>query len=473
MDIEQLREAHKKNLAEREQKQKALDEARAAMKKVTDGAEARGDGALSADEVKAHTEARDKATALVAEIKALDEARAETEQRIDDWEASEAARAAAEESAKRYGGTERVERVNEPDLYRKGGEHSFFSDIYRMRYDADPMATERIMRHQRVHDSEARAVGTSAFAGLVVPQYLTEDYAAVAREGRPLADFIGARPLPPEGMTLNVPRGDTGTLVNSQSTQNNNVSEQDVGNTDIVVPVVTIAGQQNMSRQSIDRGRNTDDEVMQDLAEAYAARQDKQVINGTGANGQHLGILGTTNVNTITVVSTDGVTQVRQIAGAISSVHSGRFMPPNVIVVHPRRWAYWSQSTDSQGRPIVTPNANGPQNAFGVGDLVAAKGIVGTLYGLPVLADPNIPTTLSYDVTQSSTTDPIIVTKATDLRLYEDSPVPRRVRFEETLAGQLTVKIVAFDYSAFTAGRYPTATVVLAGSGLTTPVFGA
>src|SRR5690606_5214449 len=215
VDIEQLREAHKKNLAEREQKQKALDEARAAMKKVTDGAEARGDGALSADEVKAHTEARDKATALVAEIKALDEARAETEQRIDDWEASEAARAAAEESAKRYGGTERVERVNEPDLYRKGGEHSFFSDIYRMRYDADPMATERIMRHQRVHDSEARAVGTSAFAGLVVPQYLTEDYAAVAREGRPLADFIGARPLPPEGMTLNVPRGDTGTLVNS------------------------------------------------------------------------------------------------------------------------------------------------------------------------------------------------------------------------------------------------------------------
>ena len=471
MDVKELRDAIQENLATRSDKQKQLDEARTEMRAVTDGAEKRGDGNLTADEVAKHTAARDKATGLQEELRKLDEARTEIEQRVDDWEASESARAAAEESAKKYGGTSPVSRVNEPDMYRREGQYSFFADMYRMRYDADPMATERIMNHQRHADQEARAVTTSAFAGLVVPQYLVDDFAPVARQGRPLADFIGSRPLPPDGMTLNVPRGDTGVVVTGQS-QNINVAEQDIANTDIVVPVITIAGQQNMSRQSIDRGRNTDDEVMGDLAEAYAAEQDRQIINGSGGLTQYMGILGTTNVTTITVTATSGITQVRQVAGGVSRVHSNRYLPANVIVVHPRRWAYWSQSTDSNGRPIVTPNAHGPQNAFGVGDLSTAKGIVGDIYGIPVLTDPNIPTTLSYDVTQSSTTDPIIVTKATDLRLFEDDPMPRRVRFEETLAGQLTVKVVAFDYSAFTAGRYPTGTVVLAGSGLTTPVFG-
>lgn len=471
MDIDQLREAIAENLKERATKQAALDQTRAEMKAVTDGAETRGDGNLTADEGAKHTAARDKGTALVGEIRSLDEARTEMEQRVDDWEASETARAAAEKSAEKYGGTAPVRGIKEPDLYRKGGDHSFFGDIFRMRFDADPMATDRIKRHQVHADSEERAVTSTSFAGLVIPQYLVDDFAPVARQGRPLADFIGSRPLPPDGMTLNVPRGDTGVVVTGQS-QNINVAEQDIGNTDIVVPVVTIAGQQNMSRQSLDRGRNTDDEVMGDLAEAYAAEQDRQIIAGTGGLTQYMGILGTTNVATISVVASAGITQVRLVASAVSQVHSNRYLPANVIVVHPRRWAYWSQSTDSNGRPIVTPNAHGPQNAFGVGDLAASKGIVGDIYGIPVLTDPNIPTTLSYDVTQSSTTDPIIVTKATDLRLYEDDPMPRRVRFEETLAGQLTVKVVAFDYSAFTAGRYPTGTVVLAGSGLTTPVFG-
>lgn len=476
MDIDQLRTAIAENLKERATKQAALDQTRAEMRSITDEIEKRDDKTPTADEVAKHTALRDKVSALQDELRKLDKDRTETEQRVDDWEASEAARAAAEKSAEKYGGTETTTvRVGaEPDVYRKGGDHSFFVDAYRAQRYGDFHASERIRRHQAMNENgmEARDAASSAFAGLVVPQFLTDDYAPVARQGRPFADFIGSRPLPPEGMTLNVPRGNTGTLVNSQTTENAAVAERDMGNTDIVVPVVTIAGQHDMSRQSIDRGRNTDDEVMADLAEAYAAELDRQAINGAGTNGEYLGILGTTNVTSITITSASGIGQVRQVAGAVSRVHSNRFLPANVIVVHPRRWAYWTQSVDSQGRPIVTPNAHGPQNAFGLGDLVGAKGIVGDLYGIPVLSDPNVPTTLSFDVTQSATTDPIIVTKATDLRLYEDAPVPRRVRFEETLAGNLTVKIVAFDYSAYTAGRYPTGTVVLSGSGLTTPVFG-
>lgn len=474
MDIEQLRAQIKANLAERATKQTALDEARAAMKSVTAGAEQRGDGNLTGDEVKAHSEARDKATGLVAEIKALDEARTETEQRVDDWEASEAARAAAEKSAEKYGGTATtpVRVGQEEQTYRKDGKHSFFRDMYAMRAYGDPLAQERMLRHAHQNAIEQRDADAGSFAGLVVPQYLVDDYAPVARAGRAFADFIGGRDLPPEGMTLNVPRGTTGTLVGSQTTENTAVAEQDVDNEDIVVPVRTIAGQHDTSRQALDRGRNVDMEVMNDLAEAYAAELDRQIIVGSGANGQHLGVLGTTNVASVTVISTAAVTQIRQIADAAQRVHTGRFQAPTVIVVHPRRWAYWVQSVDSQGRPLVTPNNHGPQNVHAVGDLTAPNGVVGDLFGIPVLVDANVPTTISTTTTQGSTEDRIVVTKATDLRLYEDNPVPRRVRFEETLAGNLTVKIVAWDYSAFTAGRYPTASIVLAGSGLTTPVFG-
>lgn len=474
MDIDQLRDKIAENLKERAAKQAELDQTRADMKSVTDGAEQRGDGNLTADEVAKHTAARDKGTALQTEIRALDEARTEMEQRVDDWEASEAARAAAEKSAERFGGTQPTQvRVGaEESVYRKGGEHSFFADLYRYRFDGDPLAADRVLRHAKQAELEARDASTSSFAGLVIPQYLVNDFAPVARAGRPLADYIGARALPPVGMTLNVPRGATGTVIASQTTENLAVAEQDVVNEDIVVAVRTIAGQHDMSRQSIDRGVGTDQEVMSDLAEAYAAELDRQLITGTGANGQHLGILTTTNVSTITVTSTGAVTQIRQIADAAQRVHSNRFQAPTVIVVHPRRWAYWVQATDSSGRPLVTPSGHGPQNVWAAGDLTAPNGVVGDLYGIPVLVDANVPTTISTSTTQGSTEDRIIVTRATDLRLFEDDPMPRRVRFEETLAGNLTVKIVAWDYSAFTAARYPTASVVLAGTGLTTPVFG-
>lgn len=474
MDIEQLREAIKKNLTERQEKQTTLDEARAALKKIADGVEERGDTSPNADEVKAHAEAREKATKAQADIKELDEARSEMEQRVDDWEASEAARQAAEKSAEKYGGTQPlpIRGGKEEQVYRKDSPHSFFGDLYAYRYGADPLAADRIVRHARQTELEARDAATTAFAGLVIPQFLVDDFAPVARAGRPLANFIGGRDLPPDGMTFNVPRGNTGTVVVSQTSENTAVAEQDVDNADVAVAVRTIAGQQDMSRQALDRGRNTDELVMADLAAAYTAELDRQVINGTGANGQHLGILSTTDVATVTVTSTSGVTQIRQVADAVQRVHSERFMPATVVVVHPRRWAFWAQSTDSNGRPLVTPRGNGPQNVFGTGDLTMADGIVGDIYGLPVLTDPNIPTTLSHDSDEGSTDDAVIVTRHSDMILWEDDPLPRRVRFEETLAGQLTVKVVAWDYSAFTAARYPSASIVLTGSGLTTPTFG-
>lgn len=472
MDINQLRDEVKKNLEERKTKQSELDDAQSEMEKVTAAVEKRGDTKPNDDEGKAYAAQREKRDKAKDELAKLDEARTEIEQRIEDWEETERARKAAEESAKKYGGTQMttVKVGEEEPVYRKDGNLSFFGDLFAYRYNADPLAAERIIRHAKQTQLESRDASTGDFAGLVIPQFLVDDFAPVARAGRPLANFIGGRPLPPDGVTFNVPRGNTGTVVVSQTSENTATAEQDIDNSDVAVAVRTIAGQQDVSRQSLDRGRNTDEMVMQDLAAAYAAELDRQIINGTGANGQHLGILSTTDVATVTVTATDGVTQMRQIHDAVQQIHSNRFMPASVIVIHPRRWNYWLQSTDSNGRPLLVPENVGPQNAFGTGDLTTAQGVVSGFSGLPVLLDPNIPTTLSND--SGGNEDAVIVTRSSDLILWEDDPLPRRVRFDETLAGQLTVKIVAWDYSAFTAARYPSASVVLSGSGLTTPTFG-
>src|SRR5690606_40640057 len=133
--------------------------------------------------------------------------------------------------------------------------------------------------------------------------------------------------------------------------------------------------------------------------------------------------LPTRRSSDLTVTATEAVTQLKQLADGIQQIHTGRYQAATVIVVHPRRWAYWSQSTDSNGRPLVTPSGHGPFNAFGVGDLSVADGVVGGVFGLPVLTDPNIPTTLSND--SAGNEDAIIVTRHTDLRLYEDDPMPR------------------------------------------------
>ena len=67
--------------------------------------------------------------------------------------------------------------------------------------------------------------------------------------------------------------------------------------------------------------------------------------------------------------------------------------------------------------------------------------------------------------------DAIIVAKADDILLWEDSIAPTELRFEEVGGDTLQVKLVVYGYSAFTAGRYPTAICKVTGTGLVTPTF--
>ena len=75
----------------------------------------------------------------------------------------------------------------------------------------DPGAAQRIQQHmaeERIHRPglEARAVATTAFAGLTVPQYLTDMVAPKRKAGRPLANIANKHMLPAQGMTVEISR---------------------------------------------------------------------------------------------------------------------------------------------------------------------------------------------------------------------------------------------------------------------------
>ena len=417
---------------------------------------------LNSDESVAFAEARDAVKAADSSIETL-------EGRVAELVALEEARANHEARARELAPTVAPVRIGREELtYRADAGHSFLRDAYAAEVRGDFAARQRIERHMVEMATEHRASDTGAFSGLVVPQYLTDQVAPFARAGRPFADAVRNLPLPAEGLSVNISRVTTGSSAAAQATENSSVSSTDMDDTLLTVPVRTISGQQDVSRQAIERGTGIDTVVIQDLVNAYAANLDSQLISGAGTSGTHTGVLSTSGINAVTFTSASPTAALLypKIADAVQRVNSNRFMPANLIVMHPRRWAFLLASVDGQNRPLVVPNASGPMNTYGTGGNAGA-GVVGQLLGIDVVVDANVPTNLGAGTNE----DRIIVCYSPDLCLWEQTGSPMQLRFEQTLGGQLTIKMVAFGYSAFTAGKYPSGVSVISGTGLVTPSF--
>ncbi|MCS7008167.1 MAG: phage major capsid protein, partial [Gaiellaceae bacterium] len=286
----------------------------------------------------------------------------------------------------------------------------------------------------------------------------------------PLLAAVRKLPLPPSGMTITISRITTGAEVEAQASENAAVQETDIDDTALNVNVRTYAGQQDVSRQALERSEMVDAVVFQDLVADYWTKLDSAIINGAGTSGTHLGIRSTSGI--ISVTYTDGTPTVGELypklADAIQQIASQRYAPATTIVMHPRRWGWITASLDSQNRPLAVPQPAGPFNALAVGDAPEYGAVVGSIHGLPVITDANIPTNLGA----GSNEDVILVLRVPDLLFWQEGDgAPRQLRFEETLAGNLTVKLVVAGYSAFTAGRYPKASAVIGGTGLVAPTF--
>ena len=333
----------------------------------------------------------------------------------------------------------------------------------------DDEARARLSRHraeERVERGEylTRAVGTGAFAGLTVPQYLTDFYAPKAAAMRPFADAINGHPLPADGMTVNISRITTSTSTDTQSAENAAVSETDMDDTLMTLDVLTNAGQQTMSRQSIERGAGTEAVVMDDLYRQYATTLDGKLLN--------VATNGLTNVAT-SIAYTDAtptvaefLPRISQAAAAVEGSLLDMATGEMIVVMHGRRW-YWLNQALSATFPLLSqPGA--VANALGANFAETyGRGVRGILpNNLPVIVDNNI----AINRGAGTNEDEVYVGDKNEFHLWEDPAAPVFIRAEQPKAGNLGILLVLYGYYAFTHARYAHAQKI-GGTGLITPTW--
>jgi HK97 family phage major capsid protein len=408
---------------------------------------------LTPDEDKAVAEA-------LEEVKELDEQirrHVELEQR-----ATQAAEARKENNVEQAVTTIK----SEPRTYSPKSDNSFMRDAYSAQFNNDFAASERLARHMNEEKIERRDVTSAAFAGLIVPQFLTDLAAPFARAGRPFLDVARKHQLPAEGLTISISKVTTGSATAVQ-TEGSAVQETNMDDTKLDVNVVTVAGQQNVSRQAIERGTNIDSLVMADLVSAYHTNLESLFVTTQASTSL-------TNVITQVVTYTDASPTVAElypkIVDAIQRIQTNFFAGPNFILMHPRRLAFILAAVDDQKRPLAVPvpNFNG-QPAFASGNGAPVYGNSGyTMLGLPIITSANVTTTNGT----STNEDVIIIGNTQEAHLFEQgSGEPMMLRFEQPKAAELDITMIVYGYSAFTADRYNKAFALVGGTGLVTPTF--
>lgn len=345
----------------------------------------------------------------------------------------------------------RVEVRKEESIYRPDGQNSFFRDVI-YSHNGDSEARERLHRHSvEMRDVTAASGG----AGYIPPVYLAEFAAPKVRAGGPLLAQLPKAPLPDAGMTISVPRVTTGTSTAVQ-TENGAVSETDFVSSKLDTSVRTIAGQSDISVQFFERSfPGADVVIADDLARAYTTEFDRQLINGQSASSEHVGLLNVGSIGSVTFTSSTPTAgdYLAPIYKAIATVTGAYFESPTHIVMHPRRAAFLAAGV-STSTPIFQQGglmlSNGEQD----------MGLAGTIAGLPVVVDANVPTTLGSGTDE----DAILVINANALRVMEGTP---RFKVHESVgSGTLTVRLSYYGYSAAMFGRYPEAICKITGTGL-------
>lgn len=411
----------------------------------------------AADETRDLTEAEDKNLSdLTARAKALDARIADLREiQISHLEAAKmrAEVVSTPAPAQEQPAVNRVDVKSEPLTYEPNAPQSFFRDSYAAEFLGDVVAQERLNRHMAEMRVELRDSGSANFAGLVVPQYLTGLAAPFLRAGRNTLDVCNQLPLPGDGLTVNISRVTTGSSVAAQDGDNGAVTEATPDDTLLTVNVRTYAGMVDVSRQALERGTGVDGLLAADLVSAYNSKVNADVINGAGTSGTHLGILNTSGVGDVDTddASPTAYETFQAIIKAIGTVTAARYVQPDVIIMHPRRWAYISGGLDSSNRPLAGVTVATSSNIIALGNPGAYGVAAGEIAGVPVVVDAGIPTNLGAGTNE----DAIIVANRADLVLMEQAASPLMLRYESVGSGTLTTRMVVYGYSAFTAGRYP------------------
>lgn len=361
-------------------------------------------------------------------------------------------------------------RTYNPETDRSGA--MFLGDVLRNATFGDIDSRERLARHRQEELVERGAaivqrgaVGTNAFAGLTIPQYLTDLVAPNAKAGRPLADIARKHVLPAEGMTVNIGRVTTGTEAAIQTSQNSGVTESSIDDTLLTLDVITNQAWQSVSRQAAERSTGALDVTVDDLVRGYHTRLDATLINQATT-----GLSAVAVANTYTDASPTAAELYPKVLAGLSAVEAAlldQASSGSVCVMHSRRW-YWMQSQVSSSWPFVgQPGINVQQGGVNYGELYGA-GFRGLLpNGTPVVVDNNIATNLGAGTNE----DEIYIVNANEVHLWEDPSAPMFIRADQAGATDLKIPLVVYGYFAYTFNRYTGAAQKISGTGLVSPTF--
>jgi HK97 family phage major capsid protein len=158
----------------------------------------------------------------------------------------------------------------------------------------------------RLATVETRTMSTTATAGgnfvvNVGPRYVADAFSEAARNAAVLTGLLPVEPLPDTGLDVYTARITTGTTVAVQATQNTSLSNTDAVEAKTQTsPVAMVAGYVDLSLQLFERAepRIADVVLARDMGSALAAQLEAQLLAGTGANGQALGLTAVTGIGT-------------------------------------------------------------------------------------------------------------------------------------------------------------------------------
>lgn len=429
-------------------------------------------GLIDATLNRAADESRDVTDIELANIQALKLEIDKLDERIEQITDIEVRKAKAAELAASVDGSAVETRsaaparvISEEATYHERGQNDFLADAIAAEFGGSYEARERIARYQR-ESMEKRDSGTSNFAGLVVPQYLVNDFAPLRRAGRPVLDISTNSALPAQGMTVNIGRLTTGITSYVQASENSAPTESSPDDTLLTVNINTVASMFDLSKQAVLRGTGVETQLLGDAIRSYQTKVDALAINGSGSSGEHRGILNTSGINatTYTDASPTWAEFFPKLVAAIQDISSNFYGGATHIVAHPSLIGCWLRALDSTNRPLFNATAGNPFNAPGTFDRPAYDMGGLQILGLPVIADANMPTNLGTGTNETA----VLVGDFRESYIWEDNGgSPLYVRFEQP-DGNIAIRTVVFGFSAYTAGKYPTAFSAITGTGLIT-----
>jgi len=454
----------------------AIQDRRSRVESIVSHAEMRGDRALTAEEddlaekemgeIARLQAARRRIDAKLEQARQVQAEERQSENRLSVLHNAPGARQLSDRQTATFSVT-RNERTYRPDTDPNG--RQFLTDVARSFAFADPAANERLAMHSREERIErpntmrtGDGVGTGAFSGLVVPQFLIDQVAEQVSPMRPIADVVAVHhELPPYGMSVNISRITTGSSADLQGSELAQVAMQDMDDSLLTVNIQTAAGAAKVSRQALERGQGIEDVTIADIGRKMAACLDYTLIY----QDVH-GLDAVAHDNDFSDSTPTAAELYPYMLGAGSKLettllnHVGQIY----LVMHPRRWNWFTAQVGSTW-PFIGGNGVQAQQ----GGIVMAngygQGVSGMLSnGYKIVKDASIATDIG-----GSQDEILVMSGMKSIHLWESAGAPVLIRAEQPAADHLAVMLVMYEYFAYTAERYANGVEKITDSGLVAP----